>query len=155
MTSAVDSKSGLIPCDPEQANSCSYSLKYSGASLKIDCGCSKNEKGTSFCPKDNSGSSNLIIIYLDAQAFDNVYYYFLKYMDNKCHTLSRFTCYLSNENESLMNNLKWAEAKSYFAHVYFNAPTCVLNIPNSGYLAFIGIIMLIIFLIWVVISFHK
>jgi len=141
MNRTVDS-SGLMPCDYPNGEMCRYKFSLSASTFELYCQCSRNAEGTSYCMPDSSNTASV----------DNYNKVLLESFDNTCHTLNRFTCYQTENNSNLNTRLKIAEAKSVTANIYYKAPDCVITIPDepSDILAFIGIGLLIIFLIWLV-----
>lgn len=84
------------------------------------CDCGYNSKGQGYCPKGQES---------DESGWRNYYSALKKQYDNKCHSVSRFQCYL--KDEKVMNEVSYYRNKVFDGHLYYNSESCAQKVLSS------------------------
>lgn len=101
---------GFIKC--EYNEDCFYD--NGRRTIKKKCGCGYNSDGQGYCPLPAS---------MRFEEWNNRIKYFVDLANNKCHTLSRFNCYIQNTLEDFINKKKY-DKETIEAHLFYNAVPC-------------------------------
>lgn len=98
----------------------------------VRCGCGYNSEGQGYCPHFHDYSKD------DWEQYRNLW---KKKSDNKCHTESRFDCYLYDEEES---ELKTYINKVENGHLFYNCEECAKKVLGSNYININRILFIIL-----------
>ena len=108
----------FIECKKDEY--CYYTEGVGNFSLK--CSCGYNEKGKGYCP---------IPININKYDWKKRIRILGEMTNNKCHSLNRFHCYLSDTYENYVISRNIA-LKTTDAHLFVNSPQCVFDMFGSG-----------------------
>ena len=108
---------GFIKC--EYKESCFYD--NGRRTIKKECGCGYNNEGQGYCPLPSSIRIN---------EWNNRIKYIADFANNKCHTLSRFNCYLQNSIKDLLKK-KYYDKNTVDAHLFYKSISCVDEMFSS------------------------
>jgi hypothetical protein len=75
---------------------------------------------------------SLINNFLDVNDWDSLRQNKIKALTNKCHTLMRDQCFDEDSNYHIDESK--LERKTMQAHLYYNAPKCVIDTIGSGFI---------------------
>jgi hypothetical protein len=133
-TDAFDKTTGLTKCDlGQKCNYTDFDTKFTR-----DCSCGFNTDGNAYCPKGHNADEKNWKYYNDALK---------KVYNNKCHTESRFNCYLADE--SYVTDIKHYKHLTMQAHLFQNAPDCVERLLSSSYIQMsLGVLALLAMLLF-------
>ena len=107
-------ENGFVKC--LHGTKCSY---INGKNkFEKDCECGYNSMGQGYCPKPSA--RNL-------EAYKEKMKFIQSYVNNECHSLSRYNCYLKNNYEFYVEQ-RQHEAKTTNAHLFYNSVDCAYKI---------------------------
>ena len=107
---------GDIYIECKRGEKCFYTdgTKY----YKSPCGCGYNAEGKGYCPVPNKYNEDDWFERVKIQA---------EQTNNKCHSINRFKCYLTDTIEEYKRTRTTA-TKTIEAHLFHNAPPCVYQV---------------------------
>ena len=118
-------------CDRDMK--CLYNaLPITSGTISKECGCGYNKNGTGYCPKFHD--------YFEKD-WEDYFTYLKKSYDNKCHTLNRYNCFLSNSYDEKIKKLK---NKLIDGHLFFKAEKCAEKVLNENFLKINNLLFLLI-----------
>lgn len=126
---------GFIKCN--YGESCFYDNGMN--TLEKKCGCGYNSKGQGYCPLPSGRK-------LDQ--WEKRMKYIGETSDNKCHSLSRFSCYLQNGYNDYTKKRKY-DKDTIEAHLFYDAVPCAEKMFVSGNYLKVNIIIFLFSLILV------
>ena len=116
-TKEID-KNGFIKCDYKE--SCFYD--NGRRTIEKFCGCGYNSEGQGYCPLPSS---------LRIDDWNNRIKFLADFANNKCHTLSRFNCYIQNSMNDFVKK-KMFDRKTINAHLFYKAVPCAEKMFSFG-----------------------
>lgn len=123
---------------PTNTKQCLYQTIIKDYTVSKKSRCGYNAKGFAYCPLGQNTDRDIWRKYYKSKA--------RKY-NNKCHTLSRFNCYLSDSHA--LTDIAFYSHYLDKGHYYHDAVDCAIDVLNSPYLSFkatvfISIILMIL-----------
>ena len=82
--------------------------------------------GQGYCPKPSA--RNL-------EAYKEKMKFIQSYVNNECHSLSRYNCYLKNNYEFYVEQ-RQHEAKTTNAHLFYNSSNCIIEILSCKFVSY-------------------
>jgi hypothetical protein len=123
--------SNLVKC--EFNDKCNYVISDNSTEIKIqeNCGCGYNKDGIGYCPRGHdTGKLNKIFKLLVKDKWTDLKNEFKNTLNNRCHSLSRFTC-----DESLLSTkLHNIKKETELSHLFYEAVPCAEIVLSSIYL---------------------
>ncbi len=128
-------ENGFIKCD--YGETCFYNNGINTTEKK--CGCGYNDQGQGYCPLPSGRR-------LDQ--WEKRIKFIGETADNKCHSLSRFGCYLKNGYNDYVNS-RTHDKNTIEAHLFYNAVPCAEKMfVSSNYLKINFIVLLALVIIF-------
>jgi len=119
-TGTPDATSGLVACSYAKGDQCGYKSLVSAATFQEPCQCGYNAAGTSYCPKKQDDKASWTSLYSSQQSL----------YSNKCHTFSRFSCYLTTNLGSYAKAVRNTQTYAQF----YLAADCVVKLMGASYI---------------------
>jgi len=136
-TASKVNKDGFVECNRD--DDCVYTDGHLFSNITAKCQCGYNADGKGYCPLPNG---------VNVKDWQNAVKNFGSKAKNKCHSVSRFDCYLAKKDTGLVGKEKIDMKKTSQAHLYYNAVPCAADVLSSSYISFsiAALIMIIAFI---------
>jgi len=127
---------GFVPCDKDDL--CSYA-DLNNNTVSLPCGCGYNDQGQGYCPLPNK---------VNEKDWKGAVKNLIKRYQNKCHSIQRFNCYISNNDKSLQATQLTDAHKTAEAHLFYKAVPCAYDIL-SGSIAKVSLLSIAVLLAFI------